>query len=506
MERLVYRRQFLLINSEIKELNHWQYKNIDDNIHLYVHPDLNLTYSSSKTFHIIMLGNIFDPNDPQKGDNDIISDLSLKIESFNELISSIRSYAGRYVFIYKDHFNFCIFHDPLGLREIYYCTKPNRVICGSQPNMLAVFSMPKLEITNNKKILNFYENDLNTVRSGRLWVGDETLFCSIKHLMPNHYLNIYKLKVNRYWPNRKIERIDLNIAVKLTCSYLKGVMDAITSRFQVMMAVTSGMDSRSLLAASKDLKSKIYFFVNKHPHLKSSAPDIRLPKAMMESLRIPFHIHCIEKQVDEEFKKIFLNNVFMSSELLLPAIYNVYFKNHQEKVNILGVGEIGREYYGDEPVELDGYYLAHCLKYRSSVYATEQCENWLNQTRDVAKIFNIDIMKMFLWECLLGNWGCVGNSESDIAIEEFDPYDSHYVYEIMLSVDPKHGDLFIEMYKAMWPELLDFPFNPPETKKDSIILLMKKIGMYNILKKLRFYYERWKYNKLLIKRNVATHI
>ena len=105
-------------------------------------------------------------------------------------------------------------------------------------------------------------------------------------------------------------------------------------------------------------------------------------------------------------------------------------------MNLLGVGEIGRDYYGRAPLGFDGYYLARCLKYKRSRYATVQCEKWLRETRGLRK-YNMDIMRLLLWECLLANWGAVGNSESDIAIEEFDPYDSHYIYEIMLSVDKK---------------------------------------------------------------------
>jgi len=83
------------------------------------------------------------------------------------------------------------------------------------------------------------------------------------------------------------------------------------------------------------------------------------------------------------------------------------------------------------------------------------------RSRYLAEECNVDIMKLLLWEALLGNWGAVGNSESDIAIEEFDPYNSHYIYEIMLSVDSVQGDLFEGTFKEMWPELLDYPFNPP---------------------------------------------
>lgn len=286
-------------------------------------------------------------------------------------------------------------------------------------------------------------------------------------------------------------------AVKLSCAYLQGTLKAVTSRFDVMMAVTSGIDSRSLLASSKEVKEKIYYYINKHPHLNDKSPDIRIPRDIFKKLNIPFHIHEYSATVDDEFKKIFLDNTFMSSELNLPAIYNVYYKNHANKINLLGVGEIGREFYGKAPVDLDGYYLARSLKYKYSKYATEQCEKWLTEAKKVSEVYNVDIMKMLLWEVLLGNWGVVGNSESDIAIEEFDPYNSHYIYEIMLSLDPVKENLFEGMFTGMWPELLGFPFNPAETISDWIKHWLGRFGFANGFKRTLYRLDRWKFRKMM---------
>lgn len=491
---LRYRRQFLMATGLIDELQNWLHCRVGE-VHLYAHPDLEVTSQAKASAMVVLVGYIFDPINPEKTNSDIISDIISSVSRFEDLIAAIKPLAGRYVFIYKDENSFMILHDPLGLREIYYCTQPNKMICGSQPNLLDTFSEPKLGITKDQDILNFYKHEMKLVRGGRLWVGDETYFHNVKHLMPNHYLDIKSLVAKRYWPNRKLERIEWNKAIKQSCDYLKGALKAVTTRYNVMMAVTSGKDSRSLLAASREVKDRIYYFINKEPNLTEKSVDIRIPRNIFARLNIPFHVHDVNGTVDEGFKKLFLNNVFMSTELILPTIYNVYFKNHQNKVNLLGVGEIGREYYGKAPHDLDGYYLARCLKYKHSKYATTQCEKWLQEIRGIAEEYNVDIMKLLLWECLLGNWGVVGNSESDIAIEEFDPYDSHNIYEIMLSVDPAQGDFFEGMFKEMWPELLEFPFTPPETTRDWVKHWMTQIGILKYLKRGKYRFDRCRFRR-----------
>jgi len=493
-----------MANELIEELRNWQYHKIGDS-HLYAHPDLEVTRETRSSVDILLLGFIFDPAHPTKTNAEIISDVISMVKNFNDFIAIIKKYAGRYALIYRDRSNFTIMHDMVALREIYYCTHTNRIICGSQPNLINAFSLPKLGVTQDKNILHFYEHDMKTVRSGRLWVGDETYYHHVKHLMPNYYLDIQSLTAKRYWPNRNLDRIDLNTAIKLSCEYLTGIMQAVTSRYNVMMAVTAGIDSRSLLAASREVKDQIYYFINKKPPLSDKSADIRIPKRIFSKINLPFHIHDATGPVDEEFKNVFLNNVFMSTDLLLPAIYNVYYKNHQNKLNLLGVGEIGRGMFGMAKPGLTGYELAHKLKYKHSMYAISQCENWLKQIKEAADAYNIDIMSHFIWWSLSGNWAAVGNSESDIAIEEFNPYDSHHLTEIILSVDwadraiPNNRGIpsFYEgMFREMWPELLDFPFNPPDTIEGKIKYWLEQVGILQPLKRLRFKFDYWRFRNL----------
>lgn len=54
---------------------------------------------------------------------------------------------------------------------------------------------------------------MKLVRSGRLLVGDEKNFHIVKKLMPYHYRDIRPLTATRNWPNRKLEKMDIDPAV-----------------------------------------------------------------------------------------------------------------------------------------------------------------------------------------------------------------------------------------------------------------------------------------------------
>ena len=49
-------------------------------------------------------------------------------------------------------------------------------------------------------------------------------------------------------------------------------------------------------------------------------------------------------------------------------LYTTYYKEHQNKINVVGIGEIGRTRFGKEPKKVNGYRLAYKLGYRNEEY------------------------------------------------------------------------------------------------------------------------------------------
>ena len=497
IDKLIYRRQFMITRKDISGLDHWEKIDLHQ-YKLYVHPDLQVIIVCDAMKTLILLGYIFDPENYQASNDNIMQKVLEENKDFISVLFALKPYSGRYAIIYKDATSFNIVQDALALREVYYCQIENKVICASQPNLLERFAKPKLLKSSDPELLDFVENHLPHIRNGRLWPGDGTVYDGIKHLLPNHYLDIHELKSYRYWPNTHLERLQINDAVEKCASYLQGALKAAAYRQPLMIAVTAGFDSRALLSASKEICKSVYYFINKIERLDDHSNDIRIPKELFRQIGIPFHIHTYSKEVPDDFKNTFLSNTFFAQEELLPVIYNLYYKQHSDKLNILGVGEVGRTKYFDPPKDLDAYYLAYMLKYRKSSYAVKECAKWLSQAKSVANQYNLNIMTLFWWEVLIGNWGSVGNSESDIAIEEFDPYDSHYLYETFLSVDTKYRTfndniLFKELIRYMWPQLLEAPVNPPENYRDLFIWLLQKIGIEKISRYLKFKFYKTMY-------------
>ena len=217
---------------------------------------------------------------------------------------------------------------------------------------------------------------MRPVRNGRLWVGDGTLFDGVKHLLPNRYLDVERLEAFQVLA----ERTDGNLssvsdAVDRACAFLQGMLKAVTHRHPVMMAVTAGTDSRTLLAASRDVRGKVYYFINSRPRLNATErrhpnPDAGFSTASVSrstctrssrrSIRSSGRSSCPTRSSPET--------------ICCRSIYNVYYRRHAGKVNLLGVGEIGRALWGSAPRNVTPYHLAYALGYTRSRFAVKACE------------------------------------------------------------------------------------------------------------------------------------
>jgi len=456
---------------------------------LYAHPDLVLSSSGDGKRRVLVLGDVYDSHEPQKGNEEIASDILLaSADTLERLLCHLSGYAGTYAVILDSDEHSVVVTDARGLREVYYHTGGGSVLCASQPHVLAQRCPEAAAISDDPTLLAFYRRELWDSR----WIGDGTYFKSIRHLLPNHYLDLRTRRAHRYWPVAPLQPCSLDDAVEECCRRLENTMRAVTERHRCMMAVTAGTDSRVLLAAARGRAKDIYCFINDH-NLGSHHPDIRVPKQMLEAAGIEFHIHQVPDTVDEDFRRIFLQNTFLASERLLPSIYNVFFGQHQGRVLILGVSEIGRTFFGSAPKHLTSFRMAYKLGYPNSQYVIRECERIRLELQALSREYGVNPLSLLYWEQRLGNWGATRNSESNIAVEKVDPFNSRALYELFHRVDERYRSyrdnpcvLLSEVIRRLWPELLQWPVNPPGTRRDWVMGVLERAHVFEAGKELKY--------------------
>ncbi|PFP72647.1 hypothetical protein COJ99_07285 [Bacillus cereus] len=479
-ENLIYRRQFLLGSETMTIRKGWKKIRLNNEYCVTAHPDLSVTQVSSNNIQLTLLGYLFDPYCPKNSNEDILNRINEELTTFDDLCSKTYSLSGRWIIIFNDGVNIKILHDPCGMRQIYYTSHDGKTWCGSQPNIIA--EELGLKEDTNKDVLDFVKSSYYENQE-RAWVGDGSVIQGVKHLLPNHYLDLKTAAAERFWVNKENNEISIDECVEIVTSILKGSLAAANNRFDMMLAVTAGWDSRVLLAASKDIKNDVYYFVSTMNKLTSKDADIYVPVKLLNTLNLKLNIVKELKPLDDMFKLTLQKNVSMARDL--PKTQTIYYayNNFEGKVNINGnASEIARCYFDSKrPSDnIDGYQLAKMEGYSSLPYAVSRLNEWHDSAISVCEENKIDILDLFYWEQRMGNWGTMYQAEQDIAIEEFCPFNNRRLLIALLKLGKEYRQgpehiIYKKMINSLWPETLSEPINPLNFKaqvKKQILKMM----------------------------------
>lgn len=465
----LYRRQFFLGNKFLDKFDFWNKFDIGTDLFLFAHPELEVnqyTTEDNSSITITVIGFIINPYEPKKNNYDVLVDLATGVSCFNELQKRTYHLNGRWIIIYKSKKETKIFHDPCGMRQIFYTNINNQFYCGSQPTILQ--EVLDINLDKDPKLLEFIGSDQYEM-SERAWIGNDTAYTNVKHLLPNHYLDLGNNKINRFWIDETAsDNNDRQKIVEEVADLLKGSIEGLRFRYEAILAVTAGWDSRVLLAASKNYKDSLKYYVSTHNTLSYDHMDIRIPLKLSKKLNLNLEVIDNLPSLEQEFCDVLEYNI--SHARLLPKTLKIqYFLNNcpSDCVNINGNGsEIVKSFYGNiHPQKVDSQYIINLLGYKSYEYVERAIEEWFESAAPFSVDKNIELLDLFYWEQRMGNWGSMHQAEQDIAIEEFSPFNNRKLLMLLLSVDKKYRTdpsylIYEEIVNHLWKEALSEPINP----------------------------------------------
>ncbi len=444
----------------------WQNGIVGGRYHLCVHPELNFIQQRSGTTEMTLLGFIIDPHNPEMGDEDILACILREAGERETLFRATYGYSGRWIIFYDDGANLTAFHDPCGLRSLYYTnTRLEPFMCASQPGLIA--STLGLRYSDDAQ-----KNYLDTPAYKDLieyWLpSGSSLYEEVEHLVPNHYLDIETRVQTRFWPWEKLEPVDYQQAVSQCSQLLENMILAASNRYPLAVTVTAGYDTRIILAATREISTKAFYYSLIYYQMDHNSPDIAIPQKLLRSLGLEHNIIDCRSQMDDEFKRLYHGNV----ELAHPAWGDIAFGMRssypQDLVTIKGsCSEVARCFYHryEYPDVIDGERLTTFAKMQGSEFAVKYFSRWLKESFPIAKQNNIDILDLFYWEHRLGSWQAMSQLEWDIVQEEFAPFACRELLVTLLGVDERYRKppdyrLYRDVMRHLWPEVLDEPINP----------------------------------------------
>lgn len=449
-----------------------------DDLFIYGSPDLPVSRARVGNREVVVLGYAIDPFAPEKDNHEIAAGLAGAIGT-QDVMRQTQALSGRFVVFYRDDDTKIVFSDTLGHRQIHYYINKERLFLTSSPKLFLNVMLFDLRISDEKRRITESQEFRRTENS---WFGDDSIDDRLKKVTPNHCLDLESLQVHR--KAFDVPRQDTKEGIRDLCAQvLKGGLAGAVRRYKVMQAVTAGVDSRVLLAASKEVSDKIQYYIFKRPGMSAELPDITIPLKLAKKLDIDFQPLTTEPLKDE-FIEIYKN------EHILPRISSktqniqYHYSNNLQQGNVLDVkgngGEVLRFYYGRShgsfSQTIDPDVLMHLSGYPGNAYFGRRMEEWLSDAKGFARQYGIPILDLFYWEQRMGNWGAEHGLEQDIAVEEFWPFNNAALLLNGLMIHnsqrawPKYA-FFLELISDLWPEALSEPINPKKNHG-------RKIGNY----------------------------
>ncbi|WP_295420612.1 hypothetical protein, partial [Sulfurovum sp.] len=441
---ILFRRQFLMTQETCKSLDYWQYKRIGE-YHLYAHPDVELSTvtSTNTTVTVTLIGYILDPYFSERSNTDIIDTISTFADSTEKLSDYLDSLSGRFVLIINTEEETLVFHDPCGLRTVYYMKYKGKIFIGSQP----LIFKEVLPLKEGERFTSYLSSP--SVKADiEYWIPSGcSLYEGVYHLVPNHYLSFSTLEQTRYWPKNKLPKKQVDEAGSEVSDLLQRMMVAGNNRFKLALPLTAGLDSRMLLSASKSIANDIYFYTLQYRDLNFESADISIPRKLLQSLGLTHHIIDCRKTVPEAFRDIYQRNTSLAHMDDLGNIaYGMGDSYPQDRICVKGTGsDIGKcAYYQlgtHEPIHSYEQILALVNGWQTQPFIRDQISSWYDQASEVATEINMNILDLFYWEHRMGSWMSQSYLEWDIVQEVYTPFNHRGLLELMLSVPAKSRDL-----------------------------------------------------------------
>ncbi|NQU32272.1 MAG: hypothetical protein HQ521_03475 [Bacteroidetes bacterium] len=486
----MYDRQFIIAPGKYLKKLDWEKIIISPELELKTHPSLETSECVSKQGRIILLGYILDTSNPELNNRQIIEDLINNSHDINSLCKLLYKLSGRFVIIYITINMMYMLHDLAGLRSIYWAqTVEGDFIFASQPSHIAVVMKYKY---SNYALKYFIQTDYFKKDQEYWFPGPLTLYKEITQLLPNHYLDVNNNTQIRFWPNKLKYYNSPEAIVKKSVEIIKNTIRSASLRYELAIPITSGYDSRIVLAATSHDSEKYYYYVCLYGDTSKKSNDIVIPQKILNKMGVKYNIIDCNGKMDDEYMDYYKNNCYLAHNYYGDIAYMLKTKYPANRLDVRGVSETFRSFYFNKTVR-NGQDLANIARMGDGKLAIKSLQKWLDDSTRIIQNNNYNLLDIFYLEQRLGSWRSISALEWDGIRELFDPFNCRYLLDLMLSVDERYRigkhKLFKMIITEMNPTLLDYPINPDRgIKKVKRII----INLLNELDLLLFLHTKYK--------------
>lgn len=389
----------------------------------------------------------------------------LSVSDLSSFIARLVRMAGSYVIFRETAEGLQVFGDATHFMSVFYGSNSYDERCCAAYEFLVAEALKLPRRTEADEII---RNDYDI---HRILVGDLTVYESVFCLLPNHYLDFSRQASRRYFPRVGLKKVrsraEAESIIDATLQMAKVIMREYGSRYDLLFPLTSGYDSRLIVAIACSVLpvEKIECYTSLLAHLDEKSPDVSIPRQIVAGVGLRHHE--IRYMAAPEEQKEFLKRTLGDSRQWDGDYEWTMKKLFPGKAAFNGqlVGQIGKSSVGNNIPEwmATSNFLLTKQRNTSSFARTEMYE-WFKVTRPAAHGYSM--FDLWGWEFRCGRWNA--NSISSCAANGLMRINCFNCTEMLAEWCriPRawrfRKFVHVGMLKRLDGRFLKYPFNPHE--------------------------------------------
>ncbi len=493
LESLLYSGQFILGPSFVERFAGWQKLSLGSALRITAHPELSLCQRSDGSRSLTLIGYLVDPDRTLATDSDILDELLGKYSSIQALIDATFRLGGRWLLIAQEGNRSYLFNDPMGLRQAFY-TDTERTDHGLWVMSQAGMGAELLGLTMDPSARDYVNRRLSRGHAQYMWPGSSSPFCEIRHLLPNHYLDLGTGQCHRFWPNQPLAPLTFDAAVARVAQRLPQLIEAVANRFDLALGMTAGIDSRLVLAASRTIRERLSYVSVRQACMQADHADLTIPANLLRKLDLRHEVILVQPDMSDAFRQVYDKSVFLAHAHYGPDAEAILGHYGRAKVAVTGSGsEICRADMRLGIPLLEGKPSPEFLAMQHlgglHPFTIQSVREWCASAPHGC---GIELLDLFEWEQGSGNWLAMTQLEFNIAWRDiFTPFNCRDVLTTLLAVperyrEPPASMIYHALIGRLWPEVQDEPVNPhkKQSQGSRYIQAMKFLTRYGVTRAL----------------------
>lgn len=432
---------------------------------LYTAPDLRVDHASNESgMCIVVLGTAIPSTESGttlRTAEALLKQLEQGLDGFFALLGQV---VGRFVVFFNDGRTTRVAGDAAASRSVFY-SDDFSVIASHAALAAAQASHPP---------------DPDSIPFLFGYPGFRTPHTGIRILTANTYIDTRSQRIQRYWPRMELPHIEVEHAASKMLARTTAVMRHIGSFGPFRISLTAGLDSRFLLAAAVASGAPFEAFTY------GSGRDTAIDRAVAQHLAARCgvrHMSLPQQKLSRTFvDAVERINYSPSTSTALPALSQWFEDSSQYNLgaNLLEIGYMNYAPHRGTlhpPTNAAAMARLHwssqgdrtrkaiadfgSVRYRQ---ISERLFSEFASTTDFSQaVERISPWNAFYWEHRMSTWFGPAMLERDIYSEALIPFNSHDIYETMLSVTADARDSAAVLHAAIRqaaPALMEVPINP----------------------------------------------